>query len=86
MNIKGFFSRIFGLIATAFKRAQAFGLDNQLIEDTIQWVEEASKKFKDSAARREFVVGILVARKVPENIARLAVELAVQIWKARTGK
>lgn len=84
--MKELFSKLFGLVARALARAKALGLNDQLLKDTIAWVEEAGEKFADPAARREFVVGVLKSRGVPESVARLAVELAVQIWKKRTAK
>ena len=83
MNI---FKMLFGFIKKAFSRAGKFGLNDQLISDTLGWVEQAANKFNTSAERREWVVAILVSRGVPESVARLAVEVAVQIWKSKAGK
>ena len=80
MNI---FSKIFGFISKAFRRAEKFGLNDQLIKDTLGWVEMASDRLSTPEQRREWVVAVLVARKVPESVARLAVEVAVQIWKSK---
>jgi hypothetical protein len=46
-------------------------------------VGEAQKQFNDNATKREWAVAALIAAKVPESIARLAVELAVQVFKKK---
>lgn len=69
------------LIQTAIDAAGARGLTDKLVQDTILWIRVAATKFADSAEKREWVVGILVNKGVPESIARITVELAYQIFK-----
>jgi hypothetical protein len=52
------------------------------IELALGWVRVAANKFSDNAARREFVVSILINRGLPENVARMLVEIAVGMLKA----
>jgi hypothetical protein len=68
------FGRIFGV-------AKERGLTEDLVRDTVTLVETAAAKFTDTRERREWVVAALQAMGIAESIARLAVELAVQIWK-----
>jgi hypothetical protein len=51
------------------------------VKMALDWVRVAAEKELDNAARREFVVKMLMARGIPESIARLATELAVQLLK-----
>ena len=80
MSFFGFFRRIGVLVK------KALGLVEELVSEqtlalAVVWVRVAAGKFLDNAKRREFVVEILMARGVPESVARLAVELAVRIVK-----
>jgi hypothetical protein len=79
------FSSIFKVFSTVIYRAihsaTARGLTKQLIEQAKELAKEAAAKFADNAQRREWVVARLVARGIPESIARLAVELAVSAIK-----
>lgn len=47
----------------------------------INLVATAPAQTDDNAGRREWAVGVLVKKGVPESIARLAVELGVQAYK-----
>jgi len=80
-----FFSKIGeffgGLIKKAFNVATSSGLTDELVAKALVWVKAAAVKFVDNAAKREWAVAQLVKAKIPESIARLAVELAVQLFK-----
>ena len=52
----------------------------------LAFVREAAARYTDNAQRREWVVQQLQARGVPESIARLAVELAVRLFKAQLAR
>jgi hypothetical protein len=69
------------LAKKAFGFAQEAGLTDGLIEKALELVKDAATRFDDNADRREWVIAALRAIGIPENIARLALELAVQIWK-----
>ena len=51
-----------------------------------QKVETYLRYLQTSDARRKWVVAALIAAKVPESIARLALELAVQVFKSKVAK
>jgi hypothetical protein len=80
--IKGLFS---SLIALAIKSAGARGLDDALVAVALDLAKAAAAQFESNVLRRDWVVAQLTARGIPESIARLAVELAVQAIKARQG-
>ena len=74
--------RIGSLLMQAFKLADEVGITDELLDLAIKWAKVAEEKFVDNTARREFVVKMLVTKaKVPESVARLAVELAVRLLK-----
>ena len=70
------------LVWKALDAAGAKGLTDEVLQLAIKWAKVAAGKQLDNAQRREFVVGILTAKGIPESIARLAVELAVQAIKS----
>ena len=80
-KVGGYLSQFVGLVKKAFVAAASNGLTDKLIADTLVLVKAAALKYVDSADRRNYVIGQLVKRGVPESIARLAVELAVQLFK-----
>jgi hypothetical protein len=71
------------------KRAVGF-VQTYVTDENIQlalgWARVAASKYSDNATRREFVVSILVTRGVPENIARIAVEIAVGLLKKESAQ
>ena len=76
------FRRIGSLLLLAFKLAHEVGITDELLDLAIKWAKVAEGKFVDNDKRREFVVKMLVSKaKVPESVARLAVELAVRLLK-----
>lgn len=84
MGFIDFFKGIGRLIGKAFSAAKASGLSDELVQMALPFVRAAAAQFTDNAQRREFVVGVLVAKGIPESIARLTVELAVQLIKKET--
>lgn len=80
-SIGGFFKKIGIVIKDAFIAANGKGLTDAVVSLALVFVKEAATKFADNAEKREWVVGLLVAKGVPESIARLAVELAYQLFK-----
>jgi hypothetical protein len=80
------FAFLVGLMKKAFGRAQKFGLTDETVKVALGWVEQAANMFGTGTERREFVVARLRDKGIPESIARLAVEVAVQAWKAKAGK
>lgn len=88
MNPLKLLSRLFkgfgALVVRAFNYAQERGLDDALVDHAMNLAREAALKFVDKAARREWAVKQLQqdVSAIPESVARLAVELAVQALKA----
>lgn len=74
------------LIGLAIGRAISHGLSDDLLKLALAYVKEAAKTEIDKAERREWVVGLLVAKGVPESIARFAVETAYQVYKRELEK
>lgn len=81
MNLGSIFRWLGKVAKKAFGYAQAAGLDDVLINRALGLVREAAGSDLDNAGKREWVVKALVALGVKESIARLAVELAFQIFK-----
>ena len=80
MSFFGFFKRIGTLVKRALSVVQEL-IPEETLALAVVWVRVAASKYVDNTARREFVVNILVNKGIPESIARLAVELAVQLAK-----
>lgn len=70
-----------GLLARVFLTAQQNGLTDDIQEKAVALVTQAAGLFDDNAKRREWVIVGLTEFGVPESIARLALELAVQLIK-----
>lgn len=85
-KISGFFKGFFGKLAGLIKLAKANGLTEEVVVLAEQWVKVAATKVISDGAKREFVVGVLISKGVPESIARLAVELAYQALKDELDK
>lgn len=82
MNIViSFFKKFGALLKRAFEAAEASGLNDKVVAIAEPLVREAAERFVENTQRREWVVAMLVAKGIPESIARLAVELAVQLVK-----
>ena len=76
-----FLLRIGSLIGRAVTSAAVRGLKDKLVTKALLFVRQAAANFPDNMERREWVVALLVREGVPESLARLAVELAVQLYK-----
>lgn len=70
----------------AFNLAKSSGLTDDLVQLTLKWVREASKKTVENAEKREWVVEILKAKGLPESVVRIAVELAYQAYRSELKK
>jgi hypothetical protein len=70
-------------LVRVFKVAEERGLTEDIVNHAEALVGEAQKQFNDNNTKREWAVAALIAAKVPESIARLAVELAVQVFKKK---
>jgi hypothetical protein len=81
MDFLGFFKSIGSIIVRAFHSAAARGLTDAIVSQALDLVKTAAQGVLDNAGKREWVVAALVAKGIPESIARLAVELAVQEFK-----
>jgi hypothetical protein len=86
MSIKSFFTGLGKLLRKAANLAVEVGISDELLDLALSWVRVASTSFTDNAERREFVVKMLTSKGIPESVARLAVELAVQLFKAELAK
>ena len=77
--------KLFGLIgklvSKAFGLAQSAGLTDKTVQDALTFVKLAAVKIADNAERREWVVKMLMSKGIPENVARIATELAVRLFK-----
>lgn len=85
-SIGSFFKKVGKLIGSAFLAAGGRGLTDSVVALALIFVKEAAGKFTDNTEKREYVVAILVKRGIPESIARLAVELAVSLFKKEIEK
>ena len=86
MGIKG----LFKFIGKGFKQIwgviEGLGIDDELIEFALKWIRIADQKYVDNDQRREWVVGVLKGRNLPDSIARLVVELAFQVYRKEKKK
>jgi hypothetical protein len=74
--------RWFGsFLVRVFQAAEANGLTDDIQQKAIDLARQAAGLFADNEKRREWAVIGLQEIGVPESIARLAVELAVQFLK-----
>ena len=86
MSFSSFVGGLWGHISKAFSAAQAAGLTDSLVQLALPLIREANLKFVDNTERREWVVTQLAKGGVPESIARLAVELAFQLYRKELAK
>lgn len=77
---------LFGLLKKAFSLAQEAGLTDELVGIAKDWAKMAEEKFLDNNDKREFVVKMLMAKGVPQGVARLATELGVRLLKSEEEK
>lgn len=69
------------LLSKAFNIVKASGLTDELIDIALKYVRIAATKVADDSAKREWVVEAIKSRGIPGSIARIAVELAYQLYK-----
>ena len=69
------------LVAKGWQLLQEAGLDDDVLRLALPLVKRANEKYIDNPSRREWVVEGLVAHKVPEGVARIALELALSLWR-----
>ena len=81
MNFLDIFKKIGKLVASAFGAAKDSGLTDEVVELALKLARQAASMFVNNYEKREWVVDMLKAQGVPESIARIAVELAVQLIK-----
>jgi hypothetical protein len=82
MGFLNAFKAIGGFFKRLFTGAEARGLTEALVREILRtYIPQAAGLFGTNAERREWVVAQLVARGIPESIARLALELAIQAYK-----
>lgn len=87
MNVFDFFRKLGGLIGKAIGFARDRGLDDELMKVAGELVRRAAGMTgATNADRREWVVQGLVGMGIPESLARLGTELAVQAWKRESAK
>ncbi len=79
-NMFGWLKPLGGFLKKAIGFVEKYVTD-ETIELAVGWVKVAEHTITDNDARREFVIKMLVGRGIPEHLARLAVELAVGIYK-----
>lgn len=81
MGLFSFFGKIKSFVERAIGVVKRF-VPEELQAAAVEYVRQAESNLLDNAARREWVVKQIIARfHVPESIARLVVELAVNIVK-----
>lgn len=80
------FRQVGSLLKKAWNVAEDLGISDEILEFALKYVRIANTKYVDNAEKREWVVKVLTDRKVPEWAARLAVELAVGLYKAEVAK
>lgn len=83
MNIFRIFKAIGSAILRALRFAEQRGLTDDVFDLAVHVVTEGQVRFDSPAERREWAVGVLVTKGLPESIARLAVEMAVQEYKRK---
>ena len=80
------FRKLGGLTAKGFEILVEDGLKDEVIGTALKYVKEAADKFTDNDQKREYVVRALVAVGIPGPIARIAVEIAVKMFKKQLSK
>lgn len=81
MSIKSFFSRVKTTLQKGWELLQRAGLDDEVMSLAQRYVKTAATKYVDNNERREWVLRVLVDHKVPEGVARVAIELALKLLK-----
>lgn len=77
------FQRLGSLIAKMLLFAESRGLTDDLVDLALTHVMKASEFFQTNEDRRAYVLAAVRAQGVPESIARLALEMAVALYKGK---
>lgn len=86
MNLFGWLKKGLSWLDRAKKVVEKF-VPDFLVEKAVEKVHEAKLLFQDNSERRAWVVKFLMTElHVPESLANLAVELAVQMVKKELDK
>ena len=83
-SIGGVLTGMGSLLSQGLSVARAV-VPHDVLKMAYEWALVAAEEYADNDTRRAFVIRMLVARGVPESVARLAVELAVQLIKKERG-
>ncbi len=86
MGVWSVVKAIFGFAIKAFQAAKARGLTDALVAKALELARFAAVRFVENTERRTWVIEHMISSGVPESIARLALELAVQQLKKEAGK
>ena len=90
MSFRSFFGNLLtgigALVIQAFKAAHVRGLTDDVVKLALQWARIAASEGLENDAARVFVLRILIKEGIPEGIARLSLELAIQLLKAELAK
>lgn len=81
MGLKEFFVGLVGWLRRALSAATANGLTDEIVRDAYWLVKEAATRAMENEQARGWVLSQLVAKGIPESIARTSLELALQILK-----
>lgn len=82
-GILKWFGRIGEAIAIALRFAESRGLTDDLVDLALKHVMKAQTDFETNDARRAYVLSQLVLKDIPESVARLALEMAVALYKGK---
>lgn len=85
-SLVAFFKKLGALLKKGIIVAAEHGLNDDILKTALEWVRVAAVQFTDNPTRREFVVKVLTSKGIPESLARLAVELAVQLFHKELDK
>lgn len=80
MNIFSVFGKIGHFLGKALGLVKEV-IPDALLKQAVDLVKQAAVNYVDNTSRRDFAVSELQKAHIPESIARLAVELAVQLVK-----
>lgn len=80
-SIKNAFSSVGRSMWAALVAAGIRGLSKDVLDQAMALVRFTALKELNNTERRAYVIKVLMSRGVPESVARLAVELAVQALK-----
>lgn len=85
-DVGHFFANIGKLVGKALSYAAGKGLTDEVVKTALVWVRVAENKFVTDPEKRAFVLQLLVNKGLPESIARIAIELAYQLFQKEFDK